>query len=290
MKRKGIILAGGNGTRLHPLTLSTSKQLLPIYDKPMIYYPLSTLMLGGIKDILIISKPNDENSFKKLLGDGENFGINISYKIQPKPEGIAQAFLLAESFLDNSPSVLILGDNLFHGDSLVSLLSEADKEFKGASIFAYAVKDPERYGVIEFNEDGIANNIIEKPKNPKSSYAITGIYFYDNTVVNKVKTIKPSERGELEITDINRIYLDEKGLKVKQLGRGITWLDTGTFDALYEASGYIRALEQRQGLKIGCPEEIAWRKGWINNEKLKEIASNSIKSGYGSYLLKLIKE
>ncbi len=289
-KRKGIILAGGNGSRLYPITKATSKQLIPVYDKPMIYYPLSTLMLAGITDILIITTPFDRESFIKLLGNGSQFGINISYEIQEKPEGIAQAFLIAEDFINNSKIALILGDNLFHGDSFVKKLQKNHLLNEGASIFAYSVVNPERYGVIEFDSNGIAYNIEEKPKKPKSKFVITGLYFYDNTVVNKAKKIKPSNRGELEITDINKMYMKEGKLNVEKMNRGMTWLDTGTTDSLHEASSYIRLLEKRQGLKIGCPEEVAWRKGYIDEDQLYSLSTNLIKSGYGEYLRSIIYE
>ena len=290
MKRKGIILAGGAGTRLFPLTKAVSKQLMPIYDKPMIYYPLSTLMSFGINEILIICTPYHINAFKSLLSDGKQWGIKIEYKSQPKPEGIAQAFLLGEEFLGNSNVALILGDNLFYGNNFENNLKEANKDNNCATIFAYPVSDPSRYGIIYFDEK--TNNvidIIEKPKNPKSNYAMTGLYFYSNEVVNYAKRLKPSDRNELEITDINKIYLSENNLKVKVLGRGMAWLDTGTFDSLQEAGTFIRTLEKRQGLKIGSPEETAWRSGFINNQKLKNLALEIPKSAYGDYLLSLIK-
>ena len=285
--RKGIILAGGTGSRLHPITKVVSKQLLPVYDKPMIYYPLSTLMLAGIKEILIITTPNDQESFKKLLGDGSKIGISIYYEVQEKPEGIAQAFIIAEEFIANSPVALILGDNIFYGQGISKILKNANKK-TDSSIFAYRVVDPERYGVVEFSKDFKARGIEEKPQNPKSKYAITGIYFYDNTVVEKAKTIKPSERGELEITDLNKLYLKENSLNVAVLSRGIAWLDTGTVDSLQEASQFIRTIEHRQGYKIGCPEEIGWRNGWIKDKQLETIAKKNIKSGYGEYLLSLL--
>ena len=290
IKRKGIILAGGNGSRLYPITKATSKQLIPVYDKPMIYYPLSTLMLAGIKDILIITTPHDKESFIKLLGNGSQFGINIRYEIQKKPDGIAQAFLIAEEFIDNSSVTLILGDNLFHGDSFIKRLQKNYRLNEGASIFAYSVVDPERYGVIEFDPNCIAYNIEEKPKKPKSKFAITGLYFYDNSVVNKAKKIKPSNRGELEITDINKMYMQEGKLRVEKMNRGMTWLDTGTTDSLHEASSYIRLLEKRQGLKIGCPEEVAWRMGYIDNECFYSLSTNLIQSGYGEYLRSILYE
>ena len=288
--RKGIILAGGNGSRLYPITKATSKQLIPVYDKPMIYYPLSTLMLAGIKDILIITSPKNNENFRELLGNGSQFGITIKYKIQSKPEGIAQAFLIAEDFIGNSSVALILGDNLFHGDFLVNRLQKSYLLNEGASIFAYSVSDPERYGVVEFDSKGIAYNIEEKPKNPKSKFAITGLYFYDNTVIEKAKKISPSNRGELEITDLNKMYMKEGKLIVEKMNRGMTWLDTGTTDSLHEASSYIRSLEKRQGLKIGCPEEVAWRVGFINDEQLYSLSIDLTKSGYGKYLQKILNE
>ena len=290
IKRKGIILAGGTGSRLYPITKVTSKQLIPVYDKPMIYYPLSTLMLAGIKDILIITTPHDKKSFRKLLGNGSQFGINIRYEIQKKPEGIAQAFLIAEDFIDNSRVTLILGDNLFHGDFFVNRLQRNYLSSEGASIFAYSVVDPERYGVVEFDSQGIAYSIEEKPKKPKSKFAITGLYFYDNTVVEKAKKIKPSYRGELEITDLNKMYMKEGKLIVEKMNRGMTWLDTGTTDSLHEASSYIRSLEKRQGLKIGCPEEVAWRMGFIDDEQLYSLSYDLSKSGYGDYLMTILNE
>ena len=290
VKRKGIILAGGNGTRLYPITKATSKQLIPVYDKPMIYYPLSTLILSGIRDILIITTSHDKDTFRELLGNGSQFGINIKYKIQAKPEGIAQAFLIAEDFIENSGVTLILGDNLFHGDFLVNRLQKNYLLNEGASIFAYSVSDPQRYGVVEFDSKGIAYNIEEKPKNPKSKFAITGLYFYDNSVVEKAKKIKPSDRGELEITDLNKMYMKEGKLIVEKMNRGMTWLDTGTTDSLHEASSYIRTLERRQGLKIGCPEEVAWRMGFINDEQLYSLSCDLTKSGYGEYLQTILSE
>ena len=288
--RKGIILAGGNATRLYPLTYSVSKQLMPVYDKPMIYYPLSTLMLTGIKEYLIIVSPSHLNAFKNLLGNGNKWGISIQYAIQEKPEGLAQAFLIAESFLDNHPSALILGDNLYHGNDLTPQLIKANKNNNGATIFVYPVSDPQRYGVAEFDDNKRVINLEEKPKNPLSSYAVTGIYFYDNNVVSKAKEIKPSSRGELEITSLNNLYLKENNLFVEIMGRGMAWLDTGTFDSLHQAGSYIRLLERRQGLKVGCPEEVAWRNKWINNKDLIKLAENMIKSGYGQYLLDIQKD
>ena len=289
LDRKGIILAGGTGSRLFPMTKVISKQLLPVYDKPMIFYPLSTLMLAGISEILIITTPNDLNSFKSLLGNGEEIGVRITYSTQPEPNGIAQAFIIAEEFIANSPVALILGDNIFYGQGISKILKNANKK-TASSIFAYRVVDPERYGVVEFSKDFKARGIEEKPQNPKSKYAITGIYFYDNTVVEKAKTIKPSERGELEITDLNKLYLKENSLNVELLNRGIAWLDTGTVDSLQEASQFIRTIEHRQGYKIGCPEEIAWRNGWINDCQLENIAKSYLKSGYGDYLLSLMED
>ena len=285
--RKGIILAGGTGSRLFPMTKVISKQLLPVYDKPMIFYPLSTLMLAGISEILIITTPNDLNSFKSLLGSGEKIGVRISYSTQPEPNGIAQAFIVGEEFIANSPVALILGDNIFYGQGMSNILKNANKK-TCSSIFAYRVVDPKRYGVVEFSKDLKARGIEEKPENPKSKFAITGIYFYDNTAVEKAKTLKASERGELEITDLNKLYLKENSLNVEVLNRGIAWLDTGTVDSLQEASQFIRTIEHRQGYKIGCPEEIAWRNGWIKDKKLETIAKKNIKSGYGEYLLSLL--
>ena len=290
VKRKGIILAGGNGSRLYPITKATSKQLIPVYDKPMIYYPLSTLMLAGIREILIITTPNDRDTFEKLLGNGSQFGINIKYKIQTKPEGIAQAFLIAEEFIENSSVTLILGDNLFHGDFLVNQLQKNYLLNEGASIFAYSVSDPQRYGVVEFDSKGKAYNIEEKPLNPKSKFAITGLYFYDNSVVEKAKKIKPSDRGELEITDLNKMYMKEGKLNVEKMNRGMTWLDTGTTDSLHEAASYIRTLERRQGLKIGCPEEVAWRMNFIDDDQLYSLSIDLKKSGYGEYLQNILNE
>ena len=287
--RKGIILAGGTGSRLFPITKGISKQLIPVYDKPMIFYPLSTLMLAGIKDILVITTKEDLKIFTSFLGDGEKFGVKISYEIQPKPEGIAQAFIIGEKFIGDSPVALILGDNIFYGEGISSLLRSANKK-ETSSIFAYQVSDPERYGVVEFSKDGKVIGIQEKPKDPKSKFAITGIYFYDNSVVTKAKSISSSPRGELEISDINDIYLKEGNLSVEVFERGIAWLDTGTVDSLHEASSFIRTIEHRQGLKISCPEEIAWRNGWISNDKLKKLALGYLKSGYGSYLLSLLED
>ena len=289
INRKGIILAGGKGTRLYPITNVVSKQLLPIYDKPMIYYPLSTLMLSGIRDILIITNEKDKVLFESLLGNGEELGISINYKAQKDPEGIAQAFLIADDFIKDNPVTLILGDNIFYGKGLVNLLENSNKKHSGASIFAYPVKDPGRYGVVEFNKNFKVLSIEEKPKFPKSNFAITGIYYYDNTVLEKAKSIKPSKRGELEISDINNLYLKEDTLNVELFGRGMAWLDTGTFDSLNEASIFIKTLENRQGLKISCPEEVAWRKGWINDEDLIRLSRSLEKSGYGKYLISLLE-
>ena len=285
---KGIILAGGSGTRLHPATQVISKQLLPIYDKPMIYYPLSTFMLAGIKDILIISTPQDTPRFEQLLGDGSQLGIHLVYKIQSSPDGLAQAFLIGEDFIDGDSCALVLGDNLFFGHNFSSLLLSAANNTNGATVFAYPVGDPGRYGVVDFDDQGVALSIEEKPKNPKSNYAVTGLYFYDKNVVNIAKTILPSDRGELEITSINQYYLENQELDVQVMGRGMAWLDTGTHESLLEASQFVHTLEKRQGLKISCPEEISWRNGWISADQLKEIARPLEKSGYGKYLLQLI--
>ena len=281
---KGIILAGGSGTRLYPLTMVTSKQLLPIYDKPMIYYPLSTLMLAGIRDILIISTPHDLPNFKRLLGDGSRYGINLSYKIQESPDGLAQAFIIGEEFIGDSNCAMILGDNIFHGNGLIKQLKAAVNNNNKATIFGYYVEDPERFGVVEFDNAGKVISIEEKPKNPKSNYAVTGLYFYDNKVCEYAKTLKPSQRGELEITDLNKIYLEKGNLDVITLGRGYGWLDTGTIDSLYEASDYVRVIERRQGLKIACLEEISYKNGWIDKETLLESAYQYGKSPYGQHL------
>ncbi|MBR1219676.1 glucose-1-phosphate thymidylyltransferase RfbA [Bradyrhizobium sp. U87765 SZCCT0131] len=290
MTRKGIVLAGGSGTRLHPATLSISKQLLPVYDKPMIYYPLTTLMLGGLRDILIISTPEDTPRFQRLLGDGHQWGINLSYAVQPSPDGLAQAFLIAEDFLAGSPSAMVLGDNIFFGHSFDQLLARADERTHGATIFAYHVQDPQRYGVAEFDSDGKVVSIEEKPERPRSSYAVTGLYFYDDTAVARAKALKPSPRGELEITDLNRLYLDDGQLRLEVMRRGYAWLDTGTHDSLLEAGQFIATLEKRQGFKVACPEEIAWRKSWINDEQLLALAKPLGKSGYGRYLENLPRE
>jgi len=286
---KGIILAGGSGTRLHPVTLGVSKQLLPIYDKPMIYYPLSVLMLSGIRDVLVISTPQDTPRFEQLLGDGARWGINISYSVQAKPEGIAQAFIIGKEFIGDDSVALVLGDNIFYGHDFAIDLKDAAALDSGAIVFAYAVQDPERYGVVEFDKNGVAINLEEKPQQPRSRYAVTGLYFYDNDVVNIAHNIKPSARGELEVTDVNRIYMEQNKLSVKVLGRGMAWLDTGTHESLLEASHFIQTLEKRQGLKIGCPEEIAWRKGWLSDEQLSLLATELEKSGYGEYLHNLLR-
>ena len=287
-ERKGIVLAGGTGSRLYPITKSISKQLLPVYDKPMIYYPLSTLMSCGIKDILIITNPHERNNFETLLGNGSKFGINLKYANQEYPNGIAEAFIIGEEFIGNSSITLILGDNIFHGSTLNKLLKKSFEMQEGATIFAYPVKDPERYGVIEFDHFNKVTSIEEKPTTPKSIYAITGIYFFDNTVIKKAKSIKPSLRGELEITDIHNSYLEEQNLLVNILERGSAWLDTGNVDSLHEASSYIRTLEHRQGLKVGCPEEIAWKNKWIDKYQLMKLSEEYMKSGYGKYLKELL--
>lgn len=287
--RKGIILAGGSGTRLHPMTQAVSKQLLPVYDKPMIYYPLSTVMLAGVREVLIITTPQDQAAFQRLLGDGSAWGIQINYAVQPRPEGLVQAFLIGESFLDGSPALLVLGDNLFHGHDLLVKLRKTSQMVNGATIFAYPVRDPERYGVVDFSRDGHVLSIEEKPNKPKTSFAVTGLYFYDHTVSLRSKEVRPSARGELEITDLNNHYLRDGQLKVELLGRGMAWLDTGTCDSLHEAGSYIRTLESRQGLKVGCPEEVAWRMGWITSDQLSSLAAPLVKSGYGSYLISILE-
>ncbi len=288
MARKGIILAGGTGTRLYPLTKGLSKQLMPVFDKPMIYYPLATLMLAGIRDILIITTPHDQSSFSALLGDGADWGLQISYAVQPEPNGLAEAFIIGADYVRKEPSALILGDNIFYGHGLSTLLDQADARKTGATVFAYQVSEPSAYGVISFDQSGRAVSIDEKPPKPRSPYAVTGLYFYDETVVDRVRTLRPSARGELEITDLNRLYLDDSALHVEMMGRGYAWLDTGTHASLLDAASYVRITEERQGLKISCPEEIAWRKGFIDDGQLEKLAAPLCKSGYGAYLLSLL--
>ena len=288
MKRKGIILAGGSGTRLYPLTQSISKQLLPVYDKPMVYYPLSVLMLAGIRDVLVINTPHEQALFKQLLGDGSQWGMRIAYEAQPSPDGLAQAFLIGERFLDGAPSCLVLGDNIFHGHGMGEMLARADARTAGATVFGYWVKDPERYGVADFDADGRVVGLEEKPAKPKSNYAVTGLYFYDGRAPQFAASLKPSPRGELEITDLNRCYLEEQSLHLEQLGRGYAWLDTGTHGSLLEASNFIETIEARQGLRVCCPEEIAWSRGWIDDAQLQALAKPLAKNGYGQYLQSLV--
>ncbi|VVE72089.1 glucose-1-phosphate thymidylyltransferase [Pandoraea captiosa] len=289
-RRKGIILAGGSGTRLYPATLAVSKQLLPVYDKPMIYYPLTTLMLAGIRDVLVISTPQDTPRFEQLLGDGSQWGLNIQYAVQPSPDGLAQAFLIGADFIGNDPCALVLGDNLFYGHDFAALLSAANRQTDGATVFAYPVNDPERYGVVTFDDSGRAIELIEKPTQPKSRYAVTGLYFCDNDVIDIARTIRPSARGELEITDVNNEYLKRGKLNVQIMGRGYAWLDTGTHESMLEASTFIQTIESRQGLKVACPEEIAYRRGWIDAAAIETLAQPLAKTGYGQYLLSMLRE
>lgn len=289
MKRKGIILAGGSGTRLYPITQAVSKQLLPVYDKPMIYYPLAVLMLAGIREVLVINTPHEQEQFKRLLGDGSQWGMQIHYAVQPSPDGLAQAFIIGKEFLAGAPSCLVLGDNIFHGQGLTHLLSKADAQIEGATVFGYWVKDPERYGVAEFDETGHVIGLEEKPQQPRSHYAVTGLYFYDGRAPEFAAQLKPSVRGELEITDLNRLYLQDSSLRLEKMGRGYAWLDTGTHESLLQASNFIETIEQRQGLRVCCPEEIAYTNQWIDKQQLKELAAPLSKNGYGQYLLSLLQ-